>query len=321
MPQITIRNKSSHLHLHYHQETDSQPVYIELHLEQGWMQVRVDTLDRVASQEVDAGIVRRYLIPELTEDAVTALMEELLPLAQRVVDGSRVVWDNDYGDNVGRLDADADLAEEQIRDLIPLEDEVEGSDVVTVWDVDSATNGEERGEYGITASTSELRLAEIEQAILSDLAGVSESDEVICDGLLEHLMDLREEAADESPATPAEVTLTREYLGMTGDDLAARLGVNPRTVRSWEHGRDSVSGRVTVMLAQLRHEADAQVAAQVAQHAGQDAPELVTYRAKSPDAAVLPRRVQRHGTGWHRMVTARAAGQLPGARVSFAGEE
>lgn len=52
----------------------------------------------------------------------------------------------------------------------------------------------------------------------------------------------------------------REILGLTGDQLAAHLHVNPRTVRSWEQGRDPVPegvwAEVDTLLARAQQEVD-----------------------------------------------------------------
>ena len=40
--------------------------------------------------------------------------------------------------------------------------------------------------------------------------------------------------------TPAEWAASRRLTGLTLDQLAAELHVNPRTVRSWEQGRDPI---------------------------------------------------------------------------------
>lgn len=42
--------------------------------------------------------------------------------------------------------------------------------------------------------------------------------------------------------TPAEVAALRTALGLSQDQLGRMLGVNVRSVRSWESGRDRVSG-------------------------------------------------------------------------------
>ena len=68
---------------------------------------------------------------------------------------------------------------------------------------------------------------------------------------------LPEIAEQVSEASPAEVAALRHALGLSGDQMAAMLGVNPRTVRSWESGRDrlSESARVAVWDLARRHDA------------------------------------------------------------------
>lgn len=41
--------------------------------------------------------------------------------------------------------------------------------------------------------------------------------------------------------SPAEVSALRHMMGLSMDAFARLLGVNPRTVRSWESGRDMLS--------------------------------------------------------------------------------
>ena len=43
------------------------------------------------------------------------------------------------------------------------------------------------------------------------------------------------------PVTPAEVAALRHMMGLSQDHMARLLGVNVRTVRSWESGRDVLS--------------------------------------------------------------------------------
>ena len=44
--------------------------------------------------------------------------------------------------------------------------------------------------------------------------------------------------------TGAEFAARRHLIGLTLDELAAALGVNPRTTRAWESGRDRVPARI-----------------------------------------------------------------------------
>lgn len=51
--------------------------------------------------------------------------------------------------------------------------------------------------------------------------------------------------------SPAEVSAHRHAMGLSLDQLAAMLGVNPRTVRSWESGRDGLSASSAAALLDL----------------------------------------------------------------------
>lgn len=51
--------------------------------------------------------------------------------------------------------------------------------------------------------------------------------------------------------TAAEFAAHRRLTGLTLDQLAAHMRVNPRTVRSWESGRDAVSDRIAELMASL----------------------------------------------------------------------
>ena len=55
---------------------------------------------------------------------------------------------------------------------------------------------------------------------------------------------------------PAEVAALRTAMGLSMDGLAQMLGVNPRTVRSWESGRDRMSASAAEALSDLvrRHQ-------------------------------------------------------------------
>lgn len=44
--------------------------------------------------------------------------------------------------------------------------------------------------------------------------------------------------------SPAELSVRRRTMGLTTEQLAERLGNNPRTVRSWEQGRDVIPERL-----------------------------------------------------------------------------
>jgi hypothetical protein len=116
-----------------------------------------------------------------------------------------------------------------------------------------------------------------------------------------------------------ELQTVREYLGLTIESLASMLRVNPRTVRSWEAGRDPIPERIRVEVEQIESMTAAAVGELVeALNAARD-PAVVVYRrdedmhAARPDIAHLPAR-------WWRHVVARAAHDVPGVELVGHGE-
>jgi len=47
--------------------------------------------------------------------------------------------------------------------------------------------------------------------------------------------------SQDSRLTPDEIAFVRKYLGLSGRDLAARMGVAPETVSRWENGKQTMS--------------------------------------------------------------------------------
>lgn len=324
------------LHRQYDGEMQPQPCYIELDLREGTLLADWNAeVGNAVPESVYHGFERRYRIPCLTADAANRVMNEIAPLAGRVVAGFEEEWD---GKNmVARLSDDAQNAEDEIETRLgnPTEagfsDEpnqaFDESDLVAVWDVDGATTGDEVNEYGITATTTDARLTEIEAQIVKEIAEVSGSGVAIVPGLDEYLIDLRNELADDDPLTDAELRTTRERLGLTGDRLSSILGVNPRTLRSWEQGRDPVPGRVRPEMVELTEAADKAVALLVASIEGVDEPELLTYRSDDEYKAALAAgqlsalpQSYRWCAAWHRQVCARA-GARTAARIVYGDTE
>lgn len=111
-----------------------------------------------------------------------------------------------------------------------------------------------------------------------------------------------------------ELQTVREFLGLTIESLAGMLRVNPRTIRSWEAGRDPIPARIRDEVEQI--EAITAQAVTELVDALRDArdPAVVVYRrdadmhAARPDTAHLPAR-------WWRHVVARAAHEVPGVEI------
>ena len=113
---------------------------------------------------------------------------------------------------------------------------------------------------------------------------------------------------------PGELQAVREYLGLTGEALAAILSVNPVTLRRWESGRDPIPYRVREEVEQIE-ETTARAVDEVAT-ALEDARDVAVtvYRtdadmhAARPDLAHLPAR-------WWRHVVMRACERVDGVEI------
>lgn len=314
------------LYRHYDRQSEAQPAYIELDLREGTLLASYNAeIGNAIPFSVHHGFERRYGIPTLHGEAANRVMKELALLADRILADWEEEWD---GNNmVAVLGDDAKEAEEEIQERLGLnlgygdfDADTQGfdpDDLVTEWDIDGVVNGEEAEEYGITADTTDARLDEIEAQILKDLAecgpGVG-----VCHGLDDHLRELRDNLAEDDPLTPAELRAARESLGLTGDHLSKLLAVNPRTLRSWEQGRDPIPGRIRPEIAELKEATSKAVAEMAESCQSEEEPVLVTYRDDKEYQAANPG--GRWTASWHRQVCTRAAEQT-GARIDYATDD
>lgn len=195
---ITI-SEVSDLYLRYRGQTSQQPCYVQLDCESETLSAEVDTaIGPGTPVRVWHGRAIRWSIPALTESAAEGLLEEILPLAQRIIDGYECRWDG--RNHVGRLTEDAQEADEAIRDLCD-RDWSEG-EVLSVWEASDwyaqCGGGEEylASCLGITAETTDEELSAIVE---------HEQDEASparIEGIERFMRDLREtlraEAEEES---------------------------------------------------------------------------------------------------------------------------
>lgn len=122
-------------------------------------------------------------------------------------------------------------------------------------------------------------------------------------------------AVDQSaPAmSAAEFRCYRDWLGVTMEWLAARLGVAERTVRRWEAEATAVPAGVAAEVRQLVAVADEQLAAML-DAAPADDPVVVTYRGDEDHWAADG---SRWPASWHRALCARLADRVPGLRIVY----
>lgn len=105
--------------------------------------------------------------------------------------------------------------------------------------------------------------------------------------------------------TPAEVAATRRLIGLTVDQLADRLGVNPRTVRGWESGKYSPGDSVCDAIQDICLEHDRVTGPYV-------------YAAEQGGLVIIPRGPE--PSGWYLAVAARVLDRVPDARIEWKDE-
>lgn len=175
----------------YDGQFEPQDCYIAVDLRDGTIWADYDPeIGNARPFEVHYGFVRRYPIPILTGAAANRVLREIVaPRAERMIADWEKVWD---GNNmIARLGADAQAAEQEIEAL--LGEGFPERDLVQVWDLSAAVNGDEVAEFGISADTTDERLAEIEAEILAQLADCCDGTVAVCPGLLDYLTELRDE--------------------------------------------------------------------------------------------------------------------------------
>ncbi|MBV2364245.1 helix-turn-helix domain-containing protein [Streptomonospora nanhaiensis] len=199
--EITPCTRPAELYRRYDGQTGPQPCFIELDTRDGAMRADYDAeIGNAVPASVWHGLVRRYPIPALSAEAANRVMEEIRPLAERIVTDTEEHWDGN--NHVARMGADALAAEEEIQRLLGCDDDAEpvlfdATDEVTVWYLDGATNGQEAEEFEIGPETTDERLDEIAEEIRSNLEGSSEGGVVILDDeVVQYLYQLRDDAIE-----------------------------------------------------------------------------------------------------------------------------
>lgn len=115
--------------------------------------------------------------------------------------------------------------------------------------------------------------------------------------------------------TDAEFKVIREYLGLTGDWLAAHLGVSPRTVRHWEQGKYPVPDGVRLALEDLEARTGEFVGGIVEKLLDVPDPGVLVYRTDAEYHAAQSD--ADFPASWNRAVVARVAQEVPGLRIAY----
>ena len=180
---ITEISGTTDLHQHYDRQTSAQPCYIELDCRSAQLSASYNAeIGNARPMSVYHGHHQRWQIPCLTASAANDLLRELLPMAQRIVDGYDSRWDGN--NNVARFADDAECAIEDI-DAICSSYEADESTGVQEYDAGdylSAVHTRYDGNgavknwfpsvrravidgHEITGKTTDAELADIETAI------------------------------------------------------------------------------------------------------------------------------------------------------------
>jgi len=186
--------EGNELFCHYRNQTSPQPCYIELDCEG-------ETLTADYNGEIGNAVpfavwhrrTLRFDIPILTADAANRLLDEIAPLAQRVIGGYESVWDG--SNHVGTYTDDAQRAIEEIENLCDDLDFDSENDTIQYWDVADWLNDPDWiKEFGLTAETGNARVHEIAEQIISD----AKSEGVLLDGdVAEYILNIRDDLETE----------------------------------------------------------------------------------------------------------------------------
>lgn len=227
-----------------------QPCIVELDCQSGTLTARYDECgpgEWTSAQWL--GFTMHWLIPCLTAKAATELLDEVAPLASRVVNGWRREWDGSQ--HVGRLSPDAESASETIDALIDTWDWTE-EDQVQVYDAadwlcphgDAAA----RQELNITGATTDGELWDMMIQVEAEAAPI------VLDGTLRALKELRDEARDAEDAADDDAEESFEVQAMRVAEEMARIDFEtaPEPAREPEGlGHLTPAARREVALARL----------------------------------------------------------------------
>lgn len=123
---------------------------------------------------------------------------------------------------------------------------------------------------------------------------------------------------DDERMTSAELRVVREFLGLTGDWIAAHLGVNPRTARAWEQARYPIPDGVRLEIEDLERRTGEWVGRLIEQIADMPDPVVITYRTDAEYHTAHPD--IEFPASWHRAVCARIAQEVPGLSIVYPDE-
>lgn len=145
------------------------------------------------------------------------------------------------------------------------------------------------------------------------LGPVCRDEKEVADWLVGIKKEESEEHERKERMVGIELTCIRESLGLTDNALAGILKVNPRTISSWQKGRDPIPYRVPSELEKLQAETEQAVEELVEKLKGEEEPVVFVCRNDQEFAQLYPD--SKFNARWWRQVALKAAKQVEGARI------
>lgn len=224
----------------YDGEFQPQPTYLNLDLEDG--ELFCDYNPNIGGGRSAAEFHQRTLalsIPCLTGRDANALMRDVAPIAQRILDGASIEWNG--SNHVGELNTEAQAAYDELHEAIEALRNDPGLEAIQSLDAGDWYDGEDPAEeLGLTADTTDAELATMETAAEADIKSAAQGV-VVVRGLDRYLSDLRD-------AKRAEVRDSLEETAEQIDTLTERRNALIRQVK-----RFGDSDRAIGALAGLSH--------------------------------------------------------------------
>ena len=182
MTKISIHHLGSEylhpLYTQYGGQTSSQPAHISLDVRTGDLKAETNyEIGNAVPFDVWHGVIQRYGINnELTYTEINALMDELAPFVQRVIDGAEVGY-NTPANLTASFSDDAQDAIESIEDKCEDLETTSGG----VWQAEHWFAQVSVAEaYGLTAKTTE---SELQTIIKEAIAEARDQDDITVDGI------------------------------------------------------------------------------------------------------------------------------------------
>lgn len=186
----TVHIEGTALYLHFPRQTNPQPAHVCLDCRSGKLTAQADPNINGTPMEVYNGHVRRWTIPTLREGPANALLDEIAPIAARVLAGYGTTFSG--GNKVASFTPDAEAADEEIRVLCEAAGEDSHGKVVVWraadWFSPLGSSAAQAAELGITGATTDDELRTIAARELKGADG--EVDEI--EGIDDYLTSLRD---------------------------------------------------------------------------------------------------------------------------------